>query len=162
MQEQSTAPDLPFPRVVSVAQLATLTGFTEGDVRLLFEPWLVLGGVTDANLRHLLLAGIEVGAERVSAVEAQWMAAARFRRPRVSPEQRRRIFARDGGRCRYCRRHLTLELATVDHLTPRARGGGDEEDNLALCCRTCNSRKGDATLEEAEKRQLLPRQRSGR
>lgn len=31
---------------------------------------------------------------------------------------------------------------TVDHIVPKAAGGGDEETNLQTLCRTCNSRKG--------------------
>ena len=33
-------------------------------------------------------------------------------------------------------------LPTIEHLTPKAQGGG-EGDNIALACRRCNLRKGD-------------------
>jgi len=31
----------------------------------------------------------------------------------------------------------------VDHIVPQASAGGDEAENLALCCKSCNMRKGD-------------------
>ncbi len=31
----------------------------------------------------------------------------------------------------------------VEHVIPTARQGSDEEENLALCCRSCNVRKSD-------------------
>jgi hypothetical protein len=45
--------------------------------------------------------------------------------------------------CEYCRapeEMFNMEFE-VDHIFPRSRGGGDTLDNLALCCRHCNSRK---------------------
>jgi 5-methylcytosine-specific restriction endonuclease McrA len=36
------------------------------------------------------------------------------------------------------------DLATIDHLVPRARGGREyAEDNLVVCCRKCNAKKAD-------------------
>jgi hypothetical protein len=47
-------------------------------------------------------------------------------------------------RCEYC--HAPEVIATypfeVEHIRPRAAGGGDEPDNLALACRYCNLAKG--------------------
>jgi 5-methylcytosine-specific restriction endonuclease McrA len=34
------------------------------------------------------------------------------------------------------------DMATIEHLTPKAQGGGNGE-NIALACRRCNARKGD-------------------
>ena len=33
----------------------------------------------------------------------------------------------------------------VEHIVPVSRGGADDPANLALACRACNVRKGDAT-----------------
>lgn len=30
----------------------------------------------------------------------------------------------------------------VDHVTPISAGGGNEPENLVICCNSCNSRKG--------------------
>jgi len=37
---------------------------------------------------------------------------------------------------------------TIDHLTPRSRGGENTWENCVLMCQRHNSRKGDRTLEE--------------
>lgn len=34
----------------------------------------------------------------------------------------------------------------VDHIWPRAEGGGDDRENLQALCRGCNARKGAQTL----------------
>ena len=53
---------------------------------------------------------------------------------------RRAIFARDGWLCQYCDAKSEL---TVDHVIPRAKGGGSTWDNVVACCAPCNRRKGD-------------------
>lgn len=61
------------------------------------------------------------------------------------------IFARDGGRCVYCRvatRRLQKglsrapDLATLDHVVPRSLGGPLSRDNLVLACQACNNQRG--------------------
>jgi len=44
---------------------------------------------------------------------------------------------RKRGQCDICRSTYALE---VDHIVPRALGGGDNPDNLRLLCRACNQR----------------------
>ncbi len=45
----------------------------------------------------------------------------------------------------------------VEHLRPRAHGGGDEADNLALACRACNVFKSHAILAtDPDTGQLVP------
>ena len=60
---------------------------------------------------------------------------------------RQNIFKRDGGQCQYC--GVSRDL-TLDHVHPRSRGGKTSWDNLVTACKGCNSRKGDATPEEAQ------------
>ncbi|MBX3746860.1 MAG: HNH endonuclease [Verrucomicrobiae bacterium] len=57
-----------------------------------------------------------------------------------------RVAARAGHHCEYCGApEVLFNLAfEVEHIVPRRRGGGDEDDNLALACRACNLAKGDA------------------
>ncbi|MDT5188889.1 MAG: hypothetical protein QOI28_1140 [Mycobacterium sp.] len=55
------------------------------------------------------------------------------------------VLHRDGHTCVYCRGHA----ATVDHLLPRSRGGGDTWFNLVAACQSCNGLKGDRTPKEA-------------
>ena len=52
---------------------------------------------------------------------------------------RRAIFARDGGRCAYCRG----PAETIDHVMPRSRGGGHLWENVVAACARCNHTKGD-------------------
>lgn len=67
-----------------------------------------------------------------------------MKRPHI-PEtilQRVREAARE--RCGYCLspQRLVMGVLEVEHLTPRAKGGSDEEDNLWLSCSLCNRYKG--------------------
>ena len=57
---------------------------------------------------------------------------------------RRAIFARDGGRCAYCRG----AAETIDHVVPRSRGGAHTWDNVVAACRPCNLRKADRSLRD--------------
>lgn len=59
--------------------------------------------------------------------------------------------------CFYCGCELQLvksdrvhipNLATIDHLTPRCRGGHSTEKNSVECCVQCNNAKGQLTLAE--------------
>ncbi len=70
------------------------------------------------------------------------------RRPRPRLRlSRRSIFARDNYTCQYCGE--TGKEMTIDHVVPRRMGGGDAWDNLVACCRRCNGKKGDKTLQQA-------------
>lgn len=59
------------------------------------------------------------------------------------------LAARDGTRCWLCGNAVdpgapagSREAGSVDHVVPRARGGGSEDENLRLAHRVCNSRRG--------------------
>ena len=54
---------------------------------------------------------------------------------------------RDAPFCWYCGRFLFWGDTTIDHLTPRVEGGGDDEANLKLCCQQCNLLKDDLPIE---------------
>ncbi|MGA3527400.1 HNH endonuclease [Melissospora conviva] len=58
---------------------------------------------------------------------------------------RRGVLARDGRRCGYC----GGVAATVDHILPRSRGGGNTWTNTVASCAGCNQRKADRTPAEA-------------
>ena len=64
-------------------------------------------------------------------------------------------------RCEYCRApEAVFNFAfEVEHVLPRAAGGGDGLDNLALACESCNRYKGDATAgrdDEAARQRPVP------
>ncbi len=54
---------------------------------------------------------------------------------------RKLVYDRDGGRCTYCRRVLTLEKSTLDHYIPKALEGSKDISNLRLSCFKCNRHK---------------------
>jgi hypothetical protein len=57
------------------------------------------------------------------------------------------IEAEAGNRCGYCRTHQDYVPwpLEIDHIIPKSKGGTDEQDNLWLACRSCNSFKSDQT-----------------
>ena len=72
---------------------------------------------------------------------------------RPQPEMRlsrREIFNRDRYTCQYCGKQ-TRDL-TLDHVTPRHRGGEHGWDNLVSACKACNHRKAGRTPQEAHMR----------
>lgn len=76
---------------------------------------------------------------------ARVRAGARVTAGKVTADQRAKIYARDGGRCRYCAELVGPDAAPyeIDHVVPRAKGGATTEANLVLACRSCNRTKGD-------------------
>lgn len=75
---------------------------------------------------------------------------------RLKEPRKIELMHNDDARCYYCRRVTILTrkspkwdglTATLDHITPRASGGGRVE-NLVLACRDCNDLKGDLTPQE--------------
>lgn len=57
------------------------------------------------------------------------------------------IVMRDGGACYICGQGQdALDPWEVEHVKPKALGGSDELDNLALAHRSCNRAKGIAAV----------------
>ncbi len=61
------------------------------------------------------------------------------------PLNRKAVFARDRGRCQYCRK----AAENLDHVVPRSRGGTHTWENVVAACRRCNTRKGNRTPSES-------------
>jgi 5-methylcytosine-specific restriction endonuclease McrA len=61
---------------------------------------------------------------------------------------RRNIFERDENCCQYCGKRFERTELTLDHVTPRSRGGTSTWTNIVLACIKCNMRKGDRLLSE--------------
>lgn len=57
------------------------------------------------------------------------------------------LMERSGSRCEWCGNSVSGRDATVDHIDPE---GGNEPENLALLCRSCNSRKSRGSLERLQ------------
>ena len=68
------------------------------------------------------------------------------------------LFARDQHTCQYCGRARAelgrKERLTREHVVPISRGGTNTWENVATACSTCNHRKGNRLLEEANMRLL--------
>jgi hypothetical protein len=59
------------------------------------------------------------------------------------------IFENCNGHCFYCGVKLDpFGSWQVDHVVPRAQGGGDDFHNLVAACRPCNASKGNRTAEQ--------------
>jgi 5-methylcytosine-specific restriction endonuclease McrA len=56
---------------------------------------------------------------------------------------RAQIFARDGGRCVFCKQ---TEPLTIHHIRPRALGGSDAPLNLVTLCQPCHDDLNDMTM----------------
>ena len=67
---------------------------------------------------------------------------------------RRNLFKRDRFTCQYCGDQPGLKELTIDHVTPRSRGGVSSWENCVLACVRCNSRKADRTPREVGMRLL--------
>lgn len=62
---------------------------------------------------------------------------------------RKNVFLRDGFKCQYCSKEITLHTGTIDHVVPKSRGGKNSWDNFAASCKKCNTKKRDLTPKEA-------------
>ena len=62
---------------------------------------------------------------------------------------RRNLYKRDALTCQYCGCKPGSQELTVDHVMPRAQGGGTTWENCVLACVSCNRRKADKTLKQA-------------
>jgi len=64
-----------------------------------------------------------------------------------TPEQRRVIWqSSKNKRCSFCKKPVTWEDFTIDHVLPHSRGGRTASVNAALAHKSCNSRAGDKKL----------------
>ena len=67
---------------------------------------------------------------------------------------RKNILLRDRNTCQYCGKILAAGELTLDHVTPRSRGGTSTWENLVACCHSCNRRKGNLLPHEADMKLL--------
>jgi len=79
---------------------------------------------------------------------------------------RGRLYRKQKGRCFYCGQFMhepekVVEgdvsnlLATIDHVVPKSKGGGDVLHNMVVACMPCNSKKSDAIIKPQTYKELL-------
>lgn len=66
-----------------------------------------------------------------------------------APFTRKNLFERDDHRCQYCGARCRPDRSSIDHVTPRSKGGQTSWDNCVLACVRCNSKKADRSLRES-------------
>lgn len=64
----------------------------------------------------------------------------------LSKRTRFEVFKRDLFTCQYCGATPPEAVLEVDHIEPKAEGGGDEESNLVTACFACNRGKSAIPL----------------
>ena len=97
--------------------------------------------ITEA--RHLLLRSVNSSYPMPSIIRLYKYVHLPYKGVMLS---RQNIFKRDAHQCQYCGTHEDL---TLDHVMPKSRGGKSSWDNLVTACKSCNSKKGDYTPDEA-------------
>ncbi|KAK3584200.1 hypothetical protein CHS0354_035281 [Potamilus streckersoni] len=65
----------------------------------------------------------------------------------ITPGVKERLFKTQDGRCNACGLEFNLPNFEVDHIIPKAKGGGDYYENYQLLCGNCNRIKGDRPME---------------
>ncbi|OUU74812.1 MAG: hypothetical protein CBC29_06685 [Methylococcaceae bacterium TMED69] len=63
---------------------------------------------------------------------------------------RKNVFWRDKNTCQYCSKVFPSEELTMDHVTPRSKGGPKSWENIVTCCKKCNQKKGNKLPREAD------------
>jgi len=58
------------------------------------------------------------------------------------PFNRKNVYLRDGARCMYCGKSVSLSNFTFDHVIPQSLGGKTNWLNVVVSCMKCNSKKG--------------------
>lgn len=103
-----------------------------------------------------VFAEFKSACREVSKFRNRWESSLRHRKEKealisdFTPEQWERLKQESGGICSYCGERS--DDLTADHIIPLSRGGNHTLDNITVACRSCNSRKGERTPEEANMR----------
>lgn len=66
----------------------------------------------------------------------------------MSAEFKRKVFEKYSGRCSYCGNQITIDNMTVDHFTPKSKGGSLSIANCLPSCKRCNEIKANGTIDE--------------
>lgn len=67
---------------------------------------------------------------------------------------RENVYTRDNGSCQYCGNKVPRPEATYDHVVPRVQDGHTRWENVVICCKACNQKKGGRTPDQAKMKLL--------
>jgi len=62
--------------------------------------------------------------------------------PKTKLEIKKFLYQKQKHKCNGCGCEFPIDLFDIDHIVPKACGGGDYMENYQLLCRTCNTTKG--------------------
>lgn len=136
----------PFQKLVTDLSMSRPTTI-ESDLDALWGWW-------DENGPEIFVperAGIERVQPEGARVRVDWESDTRAM---VTAGQRFRIFDRDDYRCLACGRSAEGDgvVLHVDHITPRSKGGSDDDENLQTLCAECNLGKGNRSDRDLRER----------
>ncbi|PZV06384.1 MAG: hypothetical protein DCF22_23955 [Leptolyngbya sp.] len=57
--------------------------------------------------------------------------------------KRQQLIERHGSCCCWCKKTLSLDELTIEHMNPKSLGGRNNLENLRLACRPCNRSRGN-------------------
>ena len=63
---------------------------------------------------------------------------------------RRNVFWRDRYTCQYCGKIYDEVELTLDHVTPKCKGGPKSWENIVTACKKCNQKKGSKLPHQAK------------
>lgn len=61
---------------------------------------------------------------------------------------RKTLLKRDNYTCQYCGIRMQLPEITIDHVIPKSQNGKTTFLNCVVCCKPCNSKKSNKTVEQ--------------
>ncbi|GHT80647.1 hypothetical protein FACS189467_3310 [Bacteroidia bacterium] len=64
-----------------------------------------------------------------------------------SQSVKERLYKKQEGKCNGCGNEYLMKDMEIDHIIPKAKGGGDYYENYQLLCGSCNRIKGDRPME---------------
>ena len=67
-----------------------------------------------------------------------------------------KLYIRDMGKCRYCKKNVSRKESTWDHYVPTSKGGDNSWTNAVLACKDCNTLKDNLMPKGIWKLEKLP------
>lgn len=84
-----------------------------------------------------------------SGGKVKWRASKKHRVNRKrGPVLLQTLFNRDGKKCWFCTKTLTVEAATIEHLLNVSNGGNNHINNLTIACAPCNQKARNMCITE--------------